>query len=239
LRAAGFVALVGLAGVVISAAFAGSSVFRVSQVVDGDTLDLRNGSRVRLVQIDTPELGTAECYSRAAARELQRLLPEGSAVRLEADSRLDQVDRYGRLLRYAHRGAMNVNLELVKRGAATVWFYEGDRGRYAGRLLAAARQARTRKRGLWGACRTTWNPLEPAATYRSGRKHRRLRRAGTVTRPTRTPAYLRRLPISTAPTSPTADSEFVIASPTLIRIASTATEMVWDVSDEPPNTHVR
>jgi micrococcal nuclease len=165
LRAAGFVALVGLAGVVISAAFAGSSVFRVSQVVDGDTLDLRNGSRVRLVQIDTPELGTAECYSRAAARELQRLLPEGSAVRLEADSRLDQVDRYGRLLRYTHRGAMNVNLELVKRGAATVWFYEGDRGRYAGRLLAAARQARTRKRGLWGACRTTWNPLEPAATY--------------------------------------------------------------------------
>ncbi|MBD0329641.1 MAG: thermonuclease family protein [Thermoleophilia bacterium] len=149
---------------VAAAALAGPAD-RVARVVDGDTLDVGSGARVRLVQIDTPELGTGECYSKAAANELRRLLPGGSAIRLEADPRLDQVDRYGRLLRYAHRGRINVNLELVRRGAATVWFYDGDRGQYAARLLAAARQARAQRRGLWGACRAVWNPLGPATTF--------------------------------------------------------------------------
>jgi micrococcal nuclease len=143
---------------------------RVAWVVDGDTIALAGGARVRLLQIDTPEPGTGECYSRAASRELSRLLPAGSAVTLEGDPRLDRVDRYGRLLRYVWRGGQNLNLELVRRGAATVWLYDGERGRYAGRLLAAGRAARAAKRGLWGACgrRAIWNPYGPATTGSSG-----------------------------------------------------------------------
>ena len=137
---------------------------RVARVVDGDTITLGDGARVRLLQIDTPELGTGECYSRAAARELRRLLPAGTPVALEADARLDRVDRYGRLLRYVLAGRRNVNVELVRRGAATVYFYRGERGRYAAQLLAAARQARAARRGLWGACRVAWNPTAPATT---------------------------------------------------------------------------
>jgi micrococcal nuclease len=138
---------------------------RVARVIDGDTIVLTNGARVRLLQIDTPEPGTAECYSRAAGRELRRLLPMGATVALEPDPPLDLVDRYGRLLRYVHRGALNVNLELVRRGAATVWFYGGDRGRYAGRLLGAASVARSRHKGLWGACpAAVWDPYGPATT---------------------------------------------------------------------------
>ena len=133
-------------------------------MTDGDTIALASGASVRLVQIDTPEVGTGECYSRAAARELRRLLPVGATVRLEADSRLDRVDRYGRLLRYVWRGGTNVNLELVRRGAATVWLYDGDWGKYAPALLRAARAARAAKRGLWGACRTVWNPYGAATT---------------------------------------------------------------------------
>ena len=106
----------------------------------------------RLVQIDTPELGSGECYSRAARTALERLAPIGSTVTLEADPRLDQVDRYGRLLRYVRRGTLNVNIALVRAGAAAPYFYGGDRGRYAGRLLAEARQAKASRRGLWGAC---------------------------------------------------------------------------------------
>ena len=137
---------------------------RVAYVVDGDTVQLAD-ARVRLVQIDTPEVGGGECYSRAAARELRRLLPGGAAVRLEADQRLDRVDRYGRLLRYVWRDRTNVNLELVRRGAATVWFYRGDRGRYAAQLLTAAQAARAARRGLWGACaHAVWNPYGPATT---------------------------------------------------------------------------
>jgi micrococcal nuclease len=124
----------------------------VAHVTDGDTVRLADGRRVRLLQIDTPELGTGECYSRAARTALLALVPAGSKVVLEADPALDRVDRYGRLLRYIRRGRTNVNLELVRRGAGAPYFFEGDRGRYAAALLAAARSARAAKRGLWGAC---------------------------------------------------------------------------------------
>jgi micrococcal nuclease len=124
----------------------------VASVTDGDTVRLADGRRVRLLQIDTPELGTGECYSRASRKALLRLVPEGSGVGLEADPSLDQVDRYGRLLRYLRRGTTNVNLELVRQGAAAPYFYGGDTGRYADRLLAAAKTAKIARRGLWGAC---------------------------------------------------------------------------------------
>jgi micrococcal nuclease len=134
-------------------------------VIDGDTIVLADGTHVRLVQIDTPEVGTGECFSRAAGRELRALLPPGGVGALEADPRLDQVDRYGRLLRYVVRNGRNLNVELVRRGAATVWFYDGDRGRYAVRLLAAATAARSAHRGLWGACpKAVWNPYAAART---------------------------------------------------------------------------
>lgn len=136
---------------------------RVARIVDGDTLVLRGGARVRLLQIDAPEAGR-ECYARAAARELAGLAPVGAEIVLEPDPRLDPVDRYGRLLRYLRVGAVNVNVELVRRGAAAPYFYGGDRGRYAPRLLAAVAEARAARRGMWGACRVSWSPTRPVTT---------------------------------------------------------------------------
>ena len=141
----------------------------VASAYDGDTVTLGSGQRVRLLQIDTPELGSGECYSRAARTALVRLVPLGSPVSLEADPPLDLVDRYGRLLRYVWRGSTNVNLELVRDGAAAPYFYRGQRGRYAGRLLAAATAAKAARRGLWGACpRTVLDPYGPVQTGQSG-----------------------------------------------------------------------
>jgi micrococcal nuclease len=125
---------------------------RVARVVDGDTIELAGGERVRLVQIDAPETQEDECYAPESSAALESLLPPDAAIRLEADPRLDDVDRFGRLLRYVHRDDVNVNLELVRRGAASVWFFEGDRGRYADELLAAAQAAVEGGLGLWGAC---------------------------------------------------------------------------------------
>ena len=138
----------------------------VASVTDGDTVRLADGRRVRLLQIDTPELNTGECYSRAAKKALLRLVPERSAVGLEADPGLDQVDRYGRLLRYLRRGSANVNLELVRQGAAAPYFYGGDLGRYADRLLSAAKAAKAARRGLWGACPgTVLDPYRAIETH--------------------------------------------------------------------------
>lgn len=138
----------------------------VASITDGDTLRLASGDRVRFLQIDTPELGTGECYSRAARTALLQRVPVGSRVELEVDPRLDRVDRYGRLLRYVHRGTMNVNVALVRAGAAAPYFYGGERGRYAARLLAEARRARAARRGLWGACPSA--VLDPSAQVETG-----------------------------------------------------------------------
>jgi endonuclease YncB( thermonuclease family) len=140
----------------------------VTAIGDGDTLTTAGGTRVRLVQIDAPELGSGECYSRASRAALLRLVPVGSTVVLETDPRLDQVDRFGRLLRYVRRGTTNVNVALVRAGAAAPYFYDGDRGRYAERLLVEARRAKAAKRGLWGACPgTALDPYRSLDTRRS------------------------------------------------------------------------
>jgi micrococcal nuclease len=133
----------------------------VADVFDGDTIALADGRRVRLVQIDAPEVAGGECFADEATGALASLLPRGIRVRLEADPRLDREDRYGRLLRYVFKRRTNVNVALVRQGAASVWFYQGDRGRYADTLLAAARRARAERRGLWHACPGT--RLDPYA----------------------------------------------------------------------------
>ena len=133
----------------------------VRRVVDGDTIDVRIGGsnrRVRLLQIDTPEVYFgAECYGAQASAAVKRLLPVGTTVTLYDDPALDRTDAYGRLLRYVFRGTTNVNVSLVASGYAAPYFYRGERGRYAAGLERVARAAIAARRGLWGAC--------PQATY--------------------------------------------------------------------------
>jgi micrococcal nuclease len=136
----------------------------VAYVIDGDTIQLVDGRRVRLVQIDTPEKGT-ECYGDEASALTRRLLPQGTRVRIEQDPALDQADRYGRRLAYVWKGDEDVNVTLVREGAAGVWFYDGRRGRHSNELLRAAERARARGEGLWGACPLArFDPLDPLAT---------------------------------------------------------------------------
>lgn len=74
----------------------GGQFARIDHVADGDTVDLTNGQRVRLVQIDTPEVYySPECYGKQASRITKRLLPPGTAVRLYPETE----DRRGRRLR--------------------------------------------------------------------------------------------------------------------------------------------
>lgn len=130
----------------------------VERAGDGDSFELQGGNRVRLVQIDAPELGEGECYAEQAEQLLRALLPPGREVRLEADPALDATDRYGRLLRYAFSDGANVNVELVRQGAAVPYFHAGEKGRYAGELLDAVDVARRERRGMWAVCRVTWSP---------------------------------------------------------------------------------
>ncbi len=123
----------------------------VEWVNDGDTLTLTSGAKVRLVQVDAPEL-ESDCYGRPALAALTSLVPKGTRVSLVRDPGLDDADRYGRLLRYVFAGDENVNVELVRAGAASPYFFRNERGRYADELLDAVDDARRARRGYWGAC---------------------------------------------------------------------------------------
>jgi endonuclease YncB( thermonuclease family) len=146
------------------------ATYRIDHVTDGGTVVLRNGQRVRLAQIDTPEVFFGvECYGRQASAAAKRLLPPATHVRLAAEPATDRVDDFGRLLRYVVRAgdSVNVNLRLVAVGAAAPWFYEGRRGMYANRLEALAKRAMAKRLGLWRACPPTkYDPYESLETRR-------------------------------------------------------------------------
>jgi micrococcal nuclease len=165
LRPLVLVLLLGLAWALPAAATkpsTGWTLGRISHVADGDTVDLTNGQKIRLVQIDTPEVYFApECYGEQASAITKRLLPPGTLVKLYREPATDAVDRYGRLLRYVVRArdGRNVNLQLVRVGAAAPYFYDARRGRYAGLIERLALHARSAHLGLWGRCRGT--PYDP------------------------------------------------------------------------------
>jgi endonuclease YncB( thermonuclease family) len=168
--------LVSLGAVLVFAPTAGGAanrslagqLARIDRVVDGDTVALTDGRHVRLVQIDTPEVYfSAECYGKQASTITKHLLPPGTAVRLLREPKTDAVDSYGRLLRYVVRvrGDVNINVQLVRVGAAAPYFYDYRRGRYAGLLVRLARRARSRHLGLWGSCPgTPWDPNHGVST---------------------------------------------------------------------------
>lgn len=129
----------------------------VERVVDGDTITLTDGRRVRLIGIDTPESvdprRPVECLGREASAYLKQLLPPGTKVRLELD--VEVHDRYGRTLAYVYRlsDGLFINLDLAEQGFAEQMTVPPN-VRYAEQIRAAVAAARAAGRGLWGdACR--------------------------------------------------------------------------------------
>ena len=121
----------------------------VVRVIDGDTVVIEGGERLRYIGMDTPESTTQhECFGdEATARN--RDLVEGRVVALETD--VSGRDRFGRLLRYVYVDGVMVNELLVREGFATVSTYPPD-VKYQERFLAAETAARQAAAGLWNAC---------------------------------------------------------------------------------------
>ena len=95
---------------------------KVDYVVDGDTIRLQSGVYVRLIGIDTPEVG--ECGYRSAKRKLDRWV--GGQARLVNPAGVDDEDSYDRLLRYVHDSGRDTGLGLIKRGLAKARYDSTD-----------------------------------------------------------------------------------------------------------------
>ena len=142
------------------------AVSNISKVVDGDTIHMSTGEKVRLIQIDTPELGSNECYAEQSRIELSKLLNQPGKLILKSDPKLDATDKYGRSLRYAFIGKANINLRMVEIGAAAPYFYQGGLGVYSKQILKAAENAKRNEVGLWKLCPgSKLNPYSALQTY--------------------------------------------------------------------------
>ena len=127
----------------------------VRKVVDGDTLEVTGGERVRLIGVDTPETKDPDrpvgCYGQEASRFTATVVPAGTAVRLVGDA--EQRDRFGRLLAYVYRRAdgLFVNAELLRGGYAQLLTIPPNIA-HTDEFVTIARQAREGSQGLWAAC---------------------------------------------------------------------------------------
>lgn len=130
---------------------------KVARVIDGDTIELVSGAKVRYIGIDTPETvdprKPAQCYGAEASAKNKELVEE-QAIRLEKD--VTDKDKYGRLLRYVYVGDTFVNQALVEGGYAFLYTYPPD-VKYQSEFLAAEQAAQAKDVGLWGACTTLLN----------------------------------------------------------------------------------
>ena len=99
-----------------------SDYFKVTYIVDGDTLDINTGERVRLICIDTPERGE---YYYSEAKDYLKSLTLNNEVDLVKD--ISETDKYERLLRYIYlTDGTFVNELIVKNGYAKAYPYSPD-----------------------------------------------------------------------------------------------------------------
>ncbi|MDG5747812.1 thermonuclease family protein [Qipengyuania sp. XHP0207] len=97
---------------------------RVTCVVDGDTIWL-DGTKIRIADIDTPEVSRPRCPREARLGELatlrmQALLNRGAFALRAAPSGHDE-DRFGRKLRVVSRDGESLGVMLVRDGLARPW----------------------------------------------------------------------------------------------------------------------
>jgi len=109
--------------ILLIATSAHAQTYTVERVIDGDTIKLTNGERVRLIGIDAPEsqpndkakrdaertgqdLETINKMGQRATEFLKRFINEGDTVELEFD--VQKWDKYGRLLAYVYLPRRNL-----------------------------------------------------------------------------------------------------------------------------------
>src|SRR3989344_1877230 len=126
----------------------------ITKVVDGDTVEIEGGARVRLIGIDTPETvdprKPVQCFGLQASDYTKSLLA-GVAVKLEKD--IEDKHKYNRLLRYIYLAdGTFINLKLVADGYASAYPYPPNIA-HAVEFREAQANARESKLGLWGMCK--------------------------------------------------------------------------------------
>lgn len=120
-----------------------NGLVKVTRIIDGDTIEIETGERVRLICMDTPERGEAGYIE--ASNYLQSLIL-GKEVRMEKD--ISETDKYGRLVRYIYSDGLFVNEKMVLEGFAKAYPYNPDIT-LCPQIIEAEEEAKKEKKGIW------------------------------------------------------------------------------------------
>ena len=126
-----------------------AEIYRVKRVIDGDTILLINGERVRLIGVDTPETKHPQKpvqYFGMEAYLFTKQMIDGKEARFGFDRQ--KKDRYGRLLAYVYLlDGTFLNAEIIKKGYG--FAYTRFPFKYIEEFRRYEREARENRRGLW------------------------------------------------------------------------------------------
>lgn len=132
------------------------NIYRVSRVVDGDTIEVTKDERkekVRLSGINTPETvdprKKVECFGKEASAHVKEILM-GQNVTLVSDNSQTKYDKYGRLLAYVYReDGLFVNKHMIQEGYAYEYTYKVPY-LFQKEFKEAQKEAESKGKGLWG-----------------------------------------------------------------------------------------
>ena len=127
-----------------------STYFSVTDVVDGDTFAVPEYGRLRLANLEAPEL---DFCGGQEAKEFLSSLVQNKKVRLDIHDR----DVYNRPVVYAYVNHAFVNEELLKNGWA-VYVRGGGDEKIKAELKTVYEQAREQQMGIHGECTQTTSP---------------------------------------------------------------------------------
>lgn len=154
LRGALIAGAVVVGAVATVAVLSGDEPATVVRVIDGDTLTANvegQEKRIRLLNVDTPELGRDgagdECLAQEATNFLSSLLPVGQEITVEYDS--EKQDRYGRELLGVFLDGQLVNAEIARQGFGVAVQF-GDNSRFLPDVSDAEDEARAGGIGVHG-----------------------------------------------------------------------------------------
>lgn len=117
----------------------------VVRVIDGDTIEVDNEFTIRLIGIDTPEIG-GDCYAEEAKEHLEKFLLDETFI-LQKDELTPNKDIFDRYLRYILIEDENINRMMIQQGYADV--YKNEKFVHRDDFIALAQEAKENELGMW------------------------------------------------------------------------------------------
>jgi micrococcal nuclease len=128
---------------------------KVTRIVDGDTVELEDGRKIRYLMVDTPETSDGDCFS-AEAKQFNSDLVLNKTIEITYD--VECTDRFSRTLAYVSVNGQEVNSLMIQRGYACVLHIGPNGDSRLDEFKALQLDAERANRGLWSVC----DPLPPA-----------------------------------------------------------------------------